>query len=67
VNASKQDKQAHAQQETPTNQPQMMLGLVKHLAKAMKDTNTSDITEPSKFSGADHHWNEWNYIKVFWC
>ena len=34
----------------------MMLDLVKQLAKAMKDTNTSDITEPSKFSGADHHW-----------
>ena len=31
------------------------------LAKAMKDTNTSDLTEPSKFSGADHHWDEWHY------
>jgi hypothetical protein len=39
----------------------MMLDLVKQLAKAMKDTNTSDITKPSKFSGADHHWDEWNY------
>ena len=39
----------------------MMLDLVKQLAKAMKDTNTSDITEPSKFSGAAHHWDEWNY------
>ncbi len=38
-----------------------MLDLVKQLAKAMKDTNHSDITEPSKFSGADHHWDEWNY------
>ena len=54
-----QAQQEHSQQET--NQPQMMLDLVKQLAKAMKDTNTSDITEPSKFSGADHHWDEWNY------
>ena len=39
----------------------MMLELVKQLAKAMKDNNHSDITEPSTFSGADHHWDEWNY------
>ncbi len=39
----------------------MMLDIVKQLAKAMKDTNASDITEPSKLSGADHHWDEWNY------
>ncbi len=38
-----------------------MLDIVKQLAKATKDTNTSDITEPSKFSGADHQWDEWNY------
>jgi hypothetical protein len=38
-----------------------MLEFMKQLAKAMKDTNTSDLTEPSKFSGADHHWDEWNY------
>jgi hypothetical protein len=27
----------------------------------MKDTNTSDLTEPSEISGADHHWDEWHY------
>jgi hypothetical protein len=27
----------------------------------MRDTNTSDITEPSKFSGEDHHWDEFHY------
>jgi hypothetical protein len=56
-----QAQQEHAEQDNATNQPQMMLELIKQLAKAMKDTNTSDITEPSKFSGADHHWDEWNY------
>jgi hypothetical protein len=56
-----QAQQEQTQQDPPTNQSQMMLDLVKQLAKAMKDTNTSDITEPSKFSGADHHWDEWNY------
>jgi hypothetical protein len=44
-----QAQQEHAQQDNVTNQPQMMLELEKQLAKAMKDTNTSDITEPSKF------------------
>jgi hypothetical protein len=48
--------QEHSQHET--TQPQMMLDLVKQLAKAMKDTNHSDITEHSKFSGADHHRDE---------
>ena len=38
-----------------------MIEFMKQLAKAMKDTNTSDLTEPSKFSGADHHWDEWHY------
>jgi hypothetical protein len=57
----KQAQQEHAQQDNATNQPQLMLDLVRQLAKAMKDTNHSDITEPSKFSGADHHWDEWNY------
>ncbi len=56
-----QAQQDNAPHDNATNQPQMMLELVKQLAKAMKDTNTSDITEPSKFSGADHHWDEWNY------
>ncbi len=59
-----QAQQEHAQQDPSTNQSQMMLDLVKQLAKAMKDTNTSDITEPSKFSGADHHWDEWNYLEA---
>jgi hypothetical protein len=38
-----------------------MLEFMKQLAKAMKDTNTSDLTEPSKFSSADHNWDEWHY------
>ncbi len=55
-----QQQNAHTSPDTPTP-PQMMLDLVTQLAKAMKDNNTFDITEPSKFSGADHHWDEWNY------
>ena len=51
-------------QETPQHAASPdpnMLEFMKHLAKAMKDTNTSDLTEPSKFSGADHQWDEWHY------
>jgi hypothetical protein len=51
-----QENQQHAAQSDPN-----MLEFMKQLAKAMKDTNTSDLTEPSKFSGADHHWDEWHY------
>ncbi len=38
-----------------------MLDIVRQLAKVMKETNHSGITKPSKFSDADHHWDEWNY------
>jgi hypothetical protein len=50
-----QAQQENTQHDPSTHQPQMMLDIVKQLAKAMKETNHSDITEPSKFSGADHH------------
>ncbi len=49
-----QDQNAHTSHDTQ-QPPPMMLDLVKQLAKAMKDTNPSDITEPSKFSGGYHH------------
>ena len=51
-----QENQQHAAQPDHN-----LLKFMKQLAKAMKDTNTSDLTEPSKFSGADHHWDEWHY------
>ena len=38
-----------------------VLDIVTQLAKAMRETNNSDTTEPSKFSGEDHHWDEWNF------
>ena len=44
-------------QPNPTN----VLDIVKQLAKAMRDTDKSDTTEPTKFSGEDHHWDEWNF------
>jgi hypothetical protein len=53
-----QENQQHEAQPEPDR---TMLEFMKQLAKAMKDTNTSDLTEPSKFSGADHHWDEWHY------
>ena len=56
-----QEHQQHATQPDSNGTDRNMLEFMKQLAKAMKDTNTSDITEPSKFSGADHHWDEWNY------
>jgi hypothetical protein len=27
----------------------------------MRDNTTTDISDPSKFSGEDHHWDEWHY------
>ena len=47
----------------PHQPPQQnsVLDIVTQLARAMKDANTSDITEPSKFSGEDHHWDEFHY------
>ncbi len=50
-----QENQQHEAQPAPDRN---MLEFMKQLAKAMKDTNTSDLTEPSKFSGADHNWDE---------
>ena len=38
-----------------------VLDIVQQLAKAMRETNTTDTTEPTKFSGEDHHWDEWNF------
>jgi hypothetical protein len=35
--------------------------MVQQLAKAMRETNNTDTTEPSKFSSEDHHWDEWNF------
>ncbi len=35
-----------------------VLDIVQQLAKAMRETNTTDTTEPSNFSGEDHHWDE---------
>jgi hypothetical protein len=46
-------------QQTPTNNN--VLGIFQQLAKAMRETNTTDTTEPTKFSGEDHHWDEWNF------
>jgi hypothetical protein len=45
-NQTTQEHQQHAAQPDPH-----MLEFMKQLAKAVKDTNTSDLTEPSKFSG----------------
>ncbi len=27
----------------------------------MREANTTDTTERTKFSGEDHHWDEWNF------
>ncbi len=32
-------------------------GSLNGVVGSLSDT----ITEPSKFSGADHHWDDWNY------
>ena len=56
-----QENQQHATQPDQHGNDRNMLEFMKQLAKAMKDTNTSDLTEPTKFSGADHHWDEWHY------
>ena len=56
-----QEHQQQAAQPDPSDQDRNMLQFMTQLAKAMKDTNTSDLTEPSKFSGADHNWDEWHY------
>jgi hypothetical protein len=53
-----QENQQHEAQPAPDRN---MLEFMKQLAKAMKDTNTSDLTEPSTFSGADQNWDEWPY------
>jgi hypothetical protein len=48
-------------EENRPPQQHSVLDIVTQLARAMKDANTSDITEPSKFSGEDHHWDELHY------
>jgi hypothetical protein len=51
-----------AQPTEPRDHPQpSVIDIVTQLARAMKDANTSDITEPSKFSGEYHHWDEFHY------
>jgi hypothetical protein len=52
-------EQNQPMQETPANHN--VLNIVQQLAKAMRETNTTDTTEPTKFSGEDHHWDEWNF------
>jgi hypothetical protein len=49
------------QQHKPPNQTNLVLDIVQQLAKAMRDNTTTDISDPSKFSGEDHHWDEWHY------
>ena len=55
-----QEQEQDQQAPTPANSHNV-LDIVKQLAKAMRETNNSDTTEPSKFSGEDHHWDEWNF------
>ena len=56
-------QQEHEQNQPapPQPNPHNVLDIVKKLAKAMRDTDKSDTTEPTKFSGEDHHWDEWNF------
>jgi hypothetical protein len=56
-------QQEHEQNQPapPQPNPNNVLDIVKQLAKAMRDTDKSDTTEPTKFSGEDHHWDEWNF------
>ena len=43
------------QQHQPPNQTNLVLDIVQQLAKAMRDNTTTDISDPNKFSGEDHH------------
>jgi hypothetical protein len=55
-------KEVESKPTTPLPSPSnVVLDIVQQLAKAMRETNTIDTTEPSKFSGEDHHWDEWNF------
>jgi hypothetical protein len=49
-----------ARHANPTPANSNVLDIVQQLSKAMRETSTTDTTEPSKFSGEDHHWDEWN-------
>jgi hypothetical protein len=44
---------------TPTTDPnQHLVDVFKQLTRVMKDSNTSDATDPSPFSGSDEKWDE---------
>ncbi len=59
VEHNQQAQQTPATTNASTNNN--VLEIVQQLAKAMRETNTTDTTEPTKFSGEDHHWDEWNF------
>jgi hypothetical protein len=46
-------------QQNPANNN--ALDIVQQLTKAVRETNTTDTDEVTKFSGEDHHWDEWNF------
>ena len=57
-----QQKEIESHPTTPNPTPSNdVIDIVQQLAKAMRETNNTDTTEPSKFSGEDHHWDEWNF------
>jgi hypothetical protein len=59
------DFQEKVRQQTPTTSipenltsEQQGLEFIKQLAKAINVNTYSDITEPTKFTGQDQHWDE---------
>jgi hypothetical protein len=57
-----QQKEVESSQQTHTpSAHNNVLDIVQQLAKAMQETSITDTTEPSNFSGEDHHWDEWNF------